>query len=94
MSQKYIRVKKLDGISNIILLFPKILDHSKYVRQLGLQKDEIVSAGFVHLDISDMGNPKYKCYGKSVSLNLPSKEEEDSKHLNYQIYETYNQDDF
>jgi hypothetical protein len=94
MKQKYIRFKKIDGINDVIIVFPVILDHKKFARQLGHDKEGIVSAGFVSICESEMGNPKYTCFGRSVSLDLESIPDEDARHLNYQLYETYDQDSF
>jgi len=94
MSQKYIRLKKLHNISDVILVFPEIIDHSAFTRQLGFRADDVVSAGFTCIDESDMGNPVYRCYGRSVSLNKESIPVEDSKYLNYQLYNTYDKEDY
>lgn len=94
MAQKYVRLKCFDGMTNVIFTFPDTIDHSKYVQMIGSSKDNVASAGFVSFSKSEMGNPTYNCYGRSVSLDIDSIPEEDNLHLNYQIYNTFDTDEY
>ena len=53
-----------------IIIFPEYGDHARMVNTLGLQLEDIISAGFV--------NSNLECYGASASLNMESREEEDT----------------
>jgi len=65
---KYIKTK-----DNEIIVFGEIMVHSDF-------KDmNPVSAGFISFGINEDGNPTCKCYGESISLGLPSDEEEDTR---------------
>jgi hypothetical protein len=94
MSQKYIKVKRFNGIENVVILFSSIIDHKKFTQSLGLSKEDIKSSGFADITISDMRNPIYKCRGESLSLGLKSDPIEDSKELNYQLYESYDTESY
>ncbi len=61
-------------------IFP-IVFHSSHVHKdvaFGIRSQPVTSAGFVILDAE--GN--YHCYGESISLNIKSKPEMDSKIIN------------
>lgn len=71
MKSKYV-IFDNGGIKGAII-FPEYLNHSDFKFGFG----EIVSAGFVDIAIEggkDFAIPYALCYGKSDSLNLPSKE--------------------
>lgn len=95
MAQKYVRIENYTGGCDVVFTFSKLVGHDEFVnRMMGVEKEDVVSAGFVDIRESDLGNPIYHCYGKSVSLGLESNPESDSKELNYQLYGTYDQEDF
>ena len=71
---KYIIVDNTDGI--IPVVFTEIATHKDVAR--GFMPGTILGAGFCY--ISHLG--QYVCYGESVSLNIKSRDEEDSKILN------------
>jgi hypothetical protein len=64
---KYIRTK-----DDEIIIFGQIMQHSDF------RNFNPVSAGFISFGLNKEGNPTCSCYGHSVSLNLDSKEEEDT----------------
>lgn len=63
---KYITAK-IDGLESPFL-FPDFLSHSQVARMVS---GEIISAGFATHD--------FRAYGESVSLNVKSRPEEDTK---------------
>ena len=68
MRTKYIKTKDKE-----IIVFGEIMVHSDF-------KDmNPISAGFISFGIDEDGNPTCKCYGESISLGLPSDEEEDTQ---------------
>lgn len=67
MKTKYIKTK-----DDEIIVFGEIMNHSDF------RFMNPVSAGFISFGIDEQGNPTCKCYGHSVSLNLPSDEEKDT----------------
>lgn len=70
---KYIVVD--DGLNPIIMyIFPTFVKHDKFSLQMGLDRNQILSAGFV-----DFTNQK--CFGHSESLNVQSDPETDNKIL-------------
>jgi hypothetical protein len=80
---KYICVEKEDGKQEIIV-FPKTIDHDVMAESVGRMKNSTygnwkrewrtpVSAGFVTMD--------WKCYGRSETLDLDSRPEEDTEIL-------------
>jgi hypothetical protein len=64
---KYIKTKDKE-----IIVFGEIMLHSDF------RNMNPVSAGFISFGINEDGNPTCKCYGGSISLGLPSDEEEDT----------------
>lgn len=70
MSQKYVRVNFYDN--ETIFIFPKLVEHSSFVSRLGIDQDDVISAGFIHMDKNADGNLVYKCFGKSISLRKES----------------------
>jgi hypothetical protein len=65
---KYIKTK-----DNEIIVFGEIMVHSDF------RNMNPVSAGFISFGINEDGNPTCECYGGSISLGLPSDEEEDTR---------------
>lgn len=55
-------------------IFPVFVDHSEFARRNMFDKNGIDGAGFVCHGINGPA-----CYGKSVSLGVASREEEDTK---------------
>jgi hypothetical protein len=51
-----------------IYLFPNFISHDDFVARMNFDLVDIVSAGFVTADL--------ECYGRSVSLNLESRNED------------------
>ncbi len=73
---KYVRMKRY----NEIIIFPEVIQHSRFSNL------DIVSAGFCYIHTGE--EPKIVCFGESVSLNLPSKEE-DSAIATHQFFYDY-----
>jgi hypothetical protein len=71
---KYIRTK-----DDEIIIFGEIMQHSDF------RNFQPVSAGFISFGINKEGNPTCSCYGRSVSLNLDSNEEEDTQLAKLQL---------
>lgn len=74
MSTKYIRTKE-----NKIIIFSALFAHSNF------KMYNPVSAGFIRFFIDNDKNIICECYGDSFSLQLKSKEEEDSRLAQIQI---------
>jgi hypothetical protein len=58
------------------IVFPEIIAHADMTRNMGWRAEDIIGAGFVHIDDS------YTCYGESISIYVKSRGEEDEKILN------------
>lgn len=71
---KYIIVKK--GNLNVPIVFPGILNHSDVAKSF----KDVIGAGFCYPP--DENNPTYSVHGKSFTLQIESKPE-DEKELNY-----------
>jgi hypothetical protein len=67
------RVKYIITKAGEIIVFPELLQHSEF------RHFEPVSAGFISFGVNKMGNPSCHCYGESISLNLQSRGEQDTK---------------
>ena len=74
---KYIIVKK-DGVEYPIL-FPNVMNHSDMFKLVG---GDLISAGFCTISSTDNGDIQYSAYGKSVTLDVSSREEVDTKLMN------------
>lgn len=75
MAMKYICYD--NGLLDIIIVFPDMIDHSDMLYDLNINPDKILSAGFV-----TTGNENgTSCYGMSVSLKTQSRGEIDTKLL-------------
>lgn len=72
---KYIIVD--DGMMEKPVIFDDATDHSQMASDLFGFKKDVVSAGFVSFSKDGL-----QCYGRSVSLNIKSRPEEDSKLIN------------
>lgn len=90
---KYIRLDEFDNTYDFCVVFPDIMNHSDMVISLGSSLDNVVSAGFVTITKSEMGNPVFKAYGESVSLNKKCQEDDD-RYLNYMIYKSFDKEDY
>lgn len=69
----WLKTKYVITSDNEIIVFPELLQHSEF------RRFEPVSAGFISFGVNKQGNPTCSCYGKSVSLGLSSRPEEDTK---------------
>ncbi len=66
-------------------IFPKTQEHRKIANRHG----EPVSAGFCDFDINEEEDVIISCHGRSESLNLASRPEEDSKILTKHIINSH-----
>jgi hypothetical protein len=73
------RIKYIRTQDDEIIIFGKTMNHSDFKRW------NPKSAGFVSMGIDQNGNPSLSCYGESVSLNLKSNSEEDTKLAKLQL---------
>lgn len=53
-----------NGICQVIVMFSPIIQHVNMAMDLRVDPDEVIGAGFVHME----ENTTPYCYGKSVSL--------------------------
>jgi len=72
---KYIKTK-----NNEIIIFSELQQHSEF------RYFNPVSAGFIAIGMDDIGNPNCTCYGESISLDLKSMEDIDTRLANRQIF--------
>jgi hypothetical protein len=72
--QKYIVTK-----DNAIIVFSDLFQHSDF------RSHGPISAGFISIGATDKHKPTIECYGESISLNLKSREEEDTALARKQI---------
>ena len=73
---KYVVVKHLDNGMETPYIFPNFITHSDFARDVGYGS-HVVSAGFCYID-KDLS---FVAHGKSVSLKVASRPDEDSKLL-------------
>jgi hypothetical protein len=73
------RIKYIRTQDDEIIIFGEIMNHSEFKHW------NPKSAGFVSMGIDQNGNPSLSCYGESVSLNLKSNPEEDTKLAKFQL---------
>ena len=73
MQMKYIIVD--DGYVIHPIVFSELIAHDEMARRVG--NKEVLGAGFAYLD-----QDKFGCYGKSISLGVASRGDEDAKFLN------------
>lgn len=72
---KYIRTK-----DNEIIVFGEIMQHSDF------RNFNPVSAGFISFGINpESKNPTCSCYGESISLNMKSNPEDDTRLAKMQL---------
>lgn len=67
LKQKYIITRNRE-----IIVFPEMIQHSDF------SDWEPISAGFISFGVNKDGNPTCSCYGRSISLGLDSRPEEDT----------------
>jgi len=85
MTSKFIRVKQLTRAIDVFILFPDTVQHRELALALGVdERCGLISAGFYSLTEDELGNPIYRCYGESISLDLQSAPD-DSEMLNRQM---------
>lgn len=71
---KYILTKERQ-----IVVFSEFFQHSKFKHL------EPISAGFISFGVNKNGNPTCACYGESVSLDLSSDPERDTRLAKLQL---------
>jgi len=74
-NSKYIVVKQDEY--EVIIIFPSLVTH----RSMANNFNDVISAGFVEIgtkEIAGYTDPYGSCYGKSITLNLKSREKEDT----------------
>ena len=74
MATKYIKTK-----DKKIIVFSGLNNHSDFA------KFHPISAGFINFNIDEYNRVKCNCYGHSVSLQMKSEPEEDTKLAQMQI---------
>jgi hypothetical protein len=67
LKQKYIITRNRE-----IIVFPEMIQHSDF------SDWEPISAGFISFGVNKDGNPTCSCHGRSISLGLDSRPEEDT----------------
>jgi hypothetical protein len=82
MKQKYI-VYKSGGLEDI-MVFSELLNHSEAARAVG--RENVISAGFMHVEPDGEYELKCSCYGSSTTLDLQSRGEVDAKVAMLRLY--------
>ena len=72
MQAKYIVIDP-----NIMIVFPKHIGHDTVAAKFGT--DKVLSAGFFTARTNKDNDTETHCWGKSVSLGIESRPEEDTK---------------
>lgn len=67
-----------DGCGKQAVVFDDLINHSDMARALGMEK--VLGAGFCYLD-----DGAFHSYGKSISLNIHSRGQDDDKILNEKL---------
>ena len=67
LKQKYIITRNRE-----IIVFPEMIQHSDF------SDWGPISAGFISFGVNKDGNPTCSCYGRSISLGLDSRPEQDT----------------
>jgi len=67
LKQKYIITRNRE-----IIVFPEMIQHSDF------SDWKPISAGFISFGVNKDGNPTCSCHGRSISLGLDSRPEEDT----------------
>lgn len=62
-----------------MIIFGDTRQHSSVAEKFKNEYNEIVSAGFLSFGIGPNGNPTVSAYGESISLNIKSDPERDTK---------------
>ena len=78
MKRKYV-IYEDDEVEHYVV-FDMLIDHSEMARRMGIGA-KILSAGFVQF-----GPDGAYCYGESVSLNMKSRDDVDSKIINGRMW--------
>lgn len=73
---KYLSFKNSYNDSECIM-FPTSIGHDTMFSKLGLDKKDLIGAGFVEI-LEKNGHQIAKCYGESISLNIKSNKEDSS----------------
>jgi len=68
----YLKKKYVITRDKVIIVFPELLEHRQF------SNFEPVSAGFISFGIGGNGQIACQCYGKSISLGIESRPEEDT----------------
>ena len=74
LKQKYIVTE-----NDVMIVFSELLEHSRF------RSFNPISAGFISIGAEDKYKPTIQCYGESVSLDIKSREEEDTMLAKRQI---------
>lgn len=82
MKQKYIVYKS--GNLEDIMVFSELLNHSEAARAVG--KENVISAGFMHVEPAGEYELTCSCYGHSATLELKSRGEADAKVAMLRLY--------
>jgi hypothetical protein len=69
----YLKKKYVITRDEVIIVFPELIEHHQF------SNFEPVSAGFISFGTDDRGQMKCQCYGKSISLRIESRPEEDTR---------------
>ena len=72
---KYVVLKEY----NKMIVFSELIEHKQFA---GLNP---ISAGFISFRANELGDVEAHCYGKSISLGISSRPDEDSEIANKQI---------
>ena len=91
MSLKYVKVNYQGYV--VIFTFPKLVQHSDFIRSMKIQPDDILSAGFIQMNKNAKDDLILTCFGKSISLRKSS-DEDDSRLATRQHYSEMDMDDF
>jgi hypothetical protein len=76
-----------DGLNDVMYIFPNYVTHSDFVKNMGVNREMVISAGFIALEVHfDQWTEKHEfigfdVYGKSISLDIGCRPE-DVKLLN------------
>jgi hypothetical protein len=70
---KYIIIEK--SCNDLPIIFPEFINHRDMVNP----NDKVISAGFVKFYVNESGNVDISCYGESVSLDVKSRGDIDTK---------------
>ncbi len=73
---KYVMIEKLlyGYPTKVPYLFPDVIIHADFIRQMGVQPKRVVGAGFVQFGATSNGHPTVTAFGTSTSLGVDSAE--------------------